>query len=304
MEAKTGRMGPLNPAKGPDPSNAPRLERGEILEFATCPFPLPEGEDMAFLRSQSLGSSAHKNISYSPGTDRLAGYARQPRAQVERLQSLLADFSRVATGWLAATLPGYASGWTIDQVSYRPEEEATRKLRQTARNDLLHVDAFPSRPTNGQRILRLFVNVNPTEPRVWVTSDNFARLLELYGKEVGLPVSSRPSWTTRLRGEFVRLFRPGQRTRSAYDEFMIRFHNFLKGNDQFQERCFKRFWNFQPGATWLVMTDACSHAVLRGRYALENSYFVAPESLALPEESPPALLARRAGIPVLTKVAA
>lgn len=304
MEAKTGRMGPLNPAKAPDPSYAARLERGEILEFPTCPFPLPDGDDMAFLLSQSLGSSAHKNISYTPRTDRLAGYRRQPRAQVERLQSLLSDFSRVATSWLSATLPRYAACWNIDQVSYRPEEEATRKLRQTARNDLLHVDAFPNRPTNGHRILRLFVNINPSEPRVWVTSDNFARLLELYGKEVGLPASSRASWTGRLKSEIVRLFRPGRRPRSAYDEFMIRFHNFLKGNDQFQERCFKRFWNFQPGSTWMVMTDTCSHAVLRGRYALENSYFVAPESLALPEESPPALLARRAGIPVLTKVAA
>ena len=40
------------------------------------------------------------------------------------------------------------------------------------------------------------------------------------------------------------------------------------------------------------MTDTCSHAVLRGRFALEHSYFVAPQSLALPDESPAALLAR------------
>jgi hypothetical protein len=38
------------------------------------------------------------------------------------------------------------------------------------------------------------------------------------------------------------------------------------------------------------MTDTCSHSVLRGRYALEHSYFVAPSTQALPRESPPALL--------------
>jgi hypothetical protein len=38
------------------------------------------------------------------------------------------------------------------------------------------------------------------------------------------------------------------------------------------------------------MTDTCSHSVLRGRYALEHSYFVSPAVLALPEESPPVLL--------------
>ena len=45
---------------------------------------------------------------------------------------------------------------------------------------------------------------------------------------------------------------------------MIRFHNFLKANDDFQERCFKRYWSFQPNSFWMVMTDAASHAVLRG----------------------------------------
>lgn len=304
MEATTKRVGPLNPPKPPDPSYAGRLERGEIVEFPACPFPLPHGDDMAFLLMQSQGSATHKNISYNPRTDRMAGFRRQTRAAKERLQSLLADFSRVATSWLSETLPRYATGWSIDQVSYRPEEEATRKLRLTARNDLLHVDAFPNRPTNGHRILRLFVNINPSEPRVWVTSDNFARLLERYGKEVGLPTSTRPTLRTWLRGELVRMFRPGTRRQTAYDEFMLRFHNFLKGHETFQERCFKRFWNFQPGATWMVLTDTCSHAVLRGRFALENSYFIAPETLALPDESPAALLAQAAGVPVLAKAAA
>ena len=53
----------------------------------------------------------------------------------------------------------------------------------------------------------------------------------------------------------------------------------------------------------MAFTDVCSHAVLRGRYALEHSYFVAPEALALPAESPPALLERACGLPVLGRAA-
>ena len=59
-------------------------------------------------------------------------------------------------------LPRYSRHWELDRVSYRGLEEATRQLRLTARNDLLHIDAFPTRPSNGWRILRVFLNVNFT----------------------------------------------------------------------------------------------------------------------------------------------
>jgi len=72
---------------------------------------------------------------------------------------------------------------------------------------------------------------------------------------------------------------------------MLRFHDYLKGHNEFQERGAKRLWTFAPNAVWVAMTDACSHAVLRGRYALEHSYFVAPHGLVVPDESPAALLA-------------
>src|SRR5262249_5082268 len=181
-------------------------------------------------------------------------------------------------------VPGYARAWHRDRVSFRPEEEATRKLRLTARNDLLHVDAFPSRPTRGWRLLRLFVNINRTEPRVWVTSDTFPALLERYGAAVGLPPPGGTGWAGRLSRRLLGLVHPNRGRRTDYDEFMLRLHDFLKGNEEFQERSRKRVWKFAPGSMWLVLTDTCSHAALRGRYALEHSYFVAPEALVLPEE--------------------
>jgi hypothetical protein len=283
---------PVSAGQDPCAPLEERLERGEVIFYATCPFSLPAGEDREFLFRQGLGSRAHKNISYDPATGKAAGFRRESPAQAERLRRLLAAFAEEATSWLARGVPGYARSWRRDRVSFRPEEEATRKLRLTARNDLLHVDAFPSRPTQGWRILRLFANLNATEPRVWVTSDTFPTLLERYGAEVGLPQPDGAGWAGRLGQRVLGLFRPGRRTRTEYDAFMLRLHDFLKRNEEFQERSRKRVWKFPPGSMWLAFTDTASHAALRGRYALEHSYFVAPESLVLPEESPPALLAQ------------
>jgi hypothetical protein len=280
-----------------------RLESGAIEYFPVCPFPLPEGEDRLFLLELRLASRAHKNISYDPNTGRAAGFARTSAAQAERLRLLLASFAQQATDWLARTLPRYAPAWRQDRVSFRPEEEATRRLRLKARNDLLHVDAFPSRPTNGHRILRLFVNVNPSEPRIWATSEPFGKLLERFGTQVGLPIGQSAGWTRQVGRRMLGLFRPGRPQRSPYDSFMLRFHDFLKANDEFQEHGPKRFWTFAPGSAWLVFTDVASHAALRGRFALEHSYFIAPETLALPDQSPPALLQRACGISVLNRAA-
>lgn len=291
----------LQQAAGSELQICQRLERGEVVYFASCPFPLVTGDDHRFLLEQRLGRG-HKNISYLPQTDRAGGFHHMDAAQAERLRGLLSSFAATATRWLSSTLPRYAAMWQPDQVSYRPVEESTRRLRLKSRNDLLHVDAFPRRPTQGWRILRLFANINPSEPRVWATTDPFAKLLEKYGRKVGLP-TRQTSWTTAVRRQVLGLFNKKLRQRSVYDQFMLRFHDFLKTNEEFQDRCPKRIWQFAPGSAWMCMTDTASHAALRGRYALEHSYFISPQSLVLPEESPPALLERACGMPVLHRAA-
>ena len=187
--------------------------------------------------------------------------------------------------WLAERLPRYAAGWQPDRASLRPEEEATRKLRLTARNDLLHFDAFPSRPSRGHRILRLYVNINPTDDRVWMTSDTFAKVLEKYGAHVGLPAQTPTPGCTALGQGLLGLFQPNALERTEYDEFMLRLHHFLKTNDEFQERA-RALWHFKPGTAWLLFSDAISHAELRGQYALEHSFFVAPADAGVARRIP------------------
>ena len=234
---------------------AHRLERGEVVVYPSCPFALPAGEAHEFLLDQRLASRAHKNVSYDPHAGKAHGFLRHSPGQADRLTSVLADFARHATAWLSGQLPQYAVAWKLDRVSYRPVEEATRKARLKARNDLLHVDAFPSRPSQGWRILRLFANVNPAQDRVWATTYPFAELLARYGAAAGLPDGSVP-----LKSRLLQVFRPGNPRRSAYDEFMLRFHDWLKASAQVQEHDPKTVWRFAPGSAWLHVSVMASHA--------------------------------------------
>jgi hypothetical protein len=274
-----------------------RLERGEVVCLPICPFALPVGDDLHFLFAQTLGGRRHKNISYDPHTGTASGFRWHGDEQATRLTSLLANFADTAAGWLAKALPRYAAGWRRDRASFRPEEEATRHLRLHARNDLLHIDAFPSRPTGGARILRLFVNINLSEPRVWATSETFPRLLERFGHAVGLP-SGRASLARRLVGMFDP--RP---PRSLYDDFMLRLHHHLMSDEHFQEKGPRRFWSFAAGSAWLAFTDSVSHAELRGRFALEHTFFVPVDCLLDSSLAPPVLFERACGMPLTRAIA-
>ena len=77
--------------------------------------------------------------------------------------------------------------------------------------------------------------------------------------------------------------------RSAYDEFMLRFHDFLKENSEFQSGDKERV-EFPPMATWLVFTDGVPHAALSGQFAMEQTFIVSPEALVSRADAPIAVL--------------
>jgi hypothetical protein len=261
-----------------------RLESGELLFLAGAPFAVPSGDDLAFLvRQQPAGWRKH--IVYDPHTGAVSGCA--PAAAV-RLAAILAGFSRGVRDWLARALPGYAAGLEPDRATFRPLEEATRRLRRNARNDLFHVDAFPGRPARGRRLLRVFANIHPAEERVWVTTEPLARLLpQLAGRVHASSAGWWHCWGVRLLDRF----RPEQRRHHRSDVFMLRLHDYLKQKIDFQLRSPRRLWKFPAGSAWLAMTDACCHAELRGRYAMEHSFFVSPKVLVCPELAPARLMA-------------
>jgi len=267
-----------------------RLERGEILFFATTPFELPQ-QDREFLLAQKQADSRfHKNISYRPKNDEIRGVERRGAddAGHGQLQDIMRRYSAEVTRFTRRLLEPYAEKLTLDFASFRPLEEEGRNLPLKKRNDLLHVDAFPSRPTRGGRILRVFTNVNPSKNRIWLTGERFSGLAKRYADDAGL----RTIAGSKLRRRTMHLLHGAGipvPDRSAYDEFMLRFHDFLKENSEFQSGDKERV-EFPPMSTWLVFTDGVPHAALSGQFAMEQTFIVPPEALVSRADAPIAVL--------------
>jgi hypothetical protein len=287
-------------ARGAAPDDVcTRLESGDILFFPANPVPLDEPDRAFLLGQKQVEASYHKNISYRPSQDRLKGVDAKDAAAFDRTRQVMRAYSQKAVAFMASFFPRYARDWKVDFASFRPIEEHGRKVARRSRNDLIHVDSFPSRPSHGDRLLRIFTNIHPTRPRVWVTSEPFERLAWQYGGKAGLP--HPPTALSRLRGRALRVLSGiglPVVDRPPYDQFMLRFHHFLKENEVFQRNCPKARWDFPPNTTWVCFTDTTSHACLSGQYALEQTFIVRRGSLVAPEKAPIAVLERMAGFPL------
>ena len=147
------------------------LESGRVL-LAELPFSM--SPDEAFLLSPAIMGSERKNISYDPPTGQVANTALAG-AQADSLKHMLRRFGDAAEALLRDLLPGYAAELQRARTSFRPAEIAGRDYSPRHDDRLLHVDAFPSRPMHGRRILRLFCNVAPDGiPRDWRVGEPFA----------------------------------------------------------------------------------------------------------------------------------
>lgn len=275
------------------------LESGQILFFREPPFDLP-AKDREYLVSQQWPESRlHKNVSYRPGGDVLRGVAGDS-ATVERVHSILRGYSERVLRFAADLAAPYAGKWTVDFASFRPFEEERRGLPLHKRNDLLHVDAFPSRPTRGGRILRIFTNLSPSKVRVWDTTGEFESLARQFAEDAGLQRFAERSALSRAVHDWAGKlgFRGGGRT--AYDMFMLHFHDYLKENSDFQRNFPKNRLEFPPMATWLVFTDGVAHAAMSGRYAIEQTLLISPRALVAPERAPYRILEMIAGRPLVS----
>ena len=278
-----------------------QLEAGDIIFFPETPIKIAQDDLDFLLGHQHVFGTFHKNIAYRPLEDRITGFESAEPSTAERLRRIMSRYSKDVIDFLGGFLGPYRSQWKVDYASYRPEEEAGRDLALRKRNDLLHTDAFPTRPTHGDRILRFFNNINPEKTRNWITTDTFDVLVEKMragklngGSSVQLPSSlSMPAMKRALAAFGFGALVPSLK-RSPYDDFMMRFHNYLKENSGFQQKCPKQHWEFPPGSSWMVYTDMVSHAVLSGQFALEQTLIVAKQAMVTPEKSPYGVLAKLA----------
>ncbi|HEX4796312.1 MAG TPA: Kdo hydroxylase family protein [Humisphaera sp.] len=277
-----------------------QLEAGKILYFDRAPFELPADQCEFLLSRKQSGLPIFKNVSYRPHTDLLRGVAKDEPRNIARLHEIMRDFSRRVISFADRFLLPYAGRRQIDYASFRPVEEQKRDLPLHKRNDLVHIDSFHTRPTNGGRILRIFVNINPRQNRVWQVTEPFEPLAHKLANDAGLGkyAAGAHSPMHKLRRTFAPIFRTiGVRgiDRSAYDQFMLHFHDWLKESRDYQEKTAKERLEFPPYSAWMVYTDTVPHAVVSGQFALEQTLIVPIEAMVVPRVSPLRLLEAMCG---------
>jgi len=261
-----------------------QLERGKVLFFRQVPFDLPAPDREFLLSQKQTGSRFHKNISYRPGKDMLKGVSSDSPER-ERLHAIMRNFSAQVVRFLGGLLAPYADKIKMDFASFRPLEEKNRDLPLHKRNDLLHVDAFPTRPTHGARILRFFVNINPEAGRVWNVGEAFDEFMPRLAKTQTLSPPYRSGVARKLAHAAASVGLPVA-DRSRYDEYMLYLHDWLKESSDFQQNWPKQQLIFPPGCAWMVYTDGVPHAALSGQYALEQTFIVPVEAFVTPEVAP------------------
>jgi 3-deoxy-D-manno-octulosonic acid hydroxylase-like protein len=261
------------------------LEDGQILWLPALAFGLLEQEQL--LRTPSVSDGRSKNISFDPQSGRIAGCALAG-AQLDVMRSMMARFSAQTTELVREMLPAYAAQLRPRLASYRPLEVEGRGTSDRKDDTRLHVDAFASRPNQGQRILRVFCNVNDSgKPRTWLVGEPF----EPYARRF-LPYV-RKQWP--LEGVLLERLRITKQRRTRYDHCMLQLHDRGKLDETYQRDARRERIDFPPGSTWICFTDQVLHAALGGQYLLEQTFLLPPDAMRHPERSPLRTLERLTG---------
>lgn len=260
------------------------LEAGKILYAPRLNFELSDGE-RPFLTPDCLDGKS-KNVSFRPGSG-VAGGTRLDGSQRDALRAMLERYYHRATALLNALCPAYAGTLKSGFTSYRPAEVAHRASSWRRDDTRLHVDAFPSRPVQGLRILRVFTNVNPAAPRIWRVGQPFEHAAARFAPRIRPPMPGA-SWA-------LRTFRIVKGMRSPYDHFMLGIHHRMKADQSYQTEAPQNGTTIPPGATWACFTDSVSHAAMSGQFAFEQTFYLPVSAMRDPERSPLRVLERLTG---------
>jgi hypothetical protein len=255
-----------------------------VICFSKLAFEL--GEHERTLLSPSVADGKAKNVSLDPGNDSLKGVAAD--AEQGHLQAMMKRFASDSARLVGDLFPQYASGLELARTSYRPAEISGRQYSPLKDDRLLHVDAFPSTPTRGRRILRLFANISPGgKARIWRVGEPFEGFARKF-----LPSLRRPN---ALAAWLLHTVGATHSRRSAYDQLMLGLHDGAKRDADYQKNAPQVEIAFPPGTSWMCYTDEVLHAALAGQYALEQTFYLDIASMVDPTRSPLRVLDRITG---------
>lgn len=261
------------------------LEAGKVIYFPQLDFSLSETETRFLDPVWSDGKS--KNISYRGMDLGLQGASGSP-AEIQALTAMIVRFSKQAERLVDSLFPSYRAHLRKGFTSYRPAHVETRVTSWRKDDTRLHVDSFPSNPTGGLRLLRVFTNINPYGvPRTWRVGEPFRDYAARFVPQ------ARTMWP----GQAWALNALGltKSKRSPYDHLMGQLHDLGKFDLDYQKTSPQLTLDIPPGATWVVFSDQVLHAVMSGQFMLEQTFYLKPEHLKDPSKGPLSVLENLTG---------
>jgi len=258
------------------------VEDGGVLILPQVGFVLSERERRFLSPEWSDGRA--KNISLE-GT-RLKG-ARGSAEDLAEMTAMVARFAQNAADLVTTLFPRYAPYVQRARTSFRPQPAIGRNVSWRKDDSRLHVDAFPSRPNHGERILRVFSNVNPAADRVWRVGEPFEAVARTFLPRIRNPLPGSAAVLAALKVT--------KRPRSAYDHVMLGLHDRAKEDLAYQRDCAQQVVRFAPGTTWICFSDQVMHAAVSGQYMLEQTIHLPLDALYDASSAPLAILERLTG---------
>jgi hypothetical protein len=263
----------------------PLIEDGAVLSFPHLPFALSEAERRFLDPRWADGKAKNISLRWPGGEMRGAAGAANDLAE---LKAMITRYAEQSEAFALRLFPHYRGHLLRGNTSFRPVDVAGRETSWRKDDTRLHVDAFPSNPMHGTRLLRVFCNVNPAgRPREWRVGEPFEAHAKRY-----LPWIKPP-----LPGSAWLLERTGitKRRRTEYDHLMLQLHDRAKADAAFQLTSPQARVDFAPGTTWVVFSDQVLHAAMGGQHMMEQTFYLDAAHQHRPEISPLGTLERLLG---------
>lgn len=264
-----------------DASAIDALEQGKVLFLPQLAFTLTAQEQA--LLAPELVDAKRKNISFNPQTDRVNGVA--DGSKLPQVKALMVRHYQHCLRLIDGVLPDYRASLHSPANTLRLHPIAAWRDATSWRKDdsRLHVDAFPSRPNHGERILRIFSNINPHgESRTWRVGEPFPVLAQRFISRLK-GYSPLGSWLQQRLG-ITKSYR------THYDHLMLQLHDEMKADLRYQELGPQVSLELPAGSSWICFADQTPHAAMSGQFMMEQTFFLPVAGMRNPQNAPLTIL--------------
>ena len=239
------------------------LEGGGVLVLPQLAFALAERR--AALPRRRAGPTAARRTSASTATRSRARAAAPPSSP--RSRAMVARFAADAAALVAALFPRYAP-YVQARAHELPAAAAPSGRAVSWRKDdsRLHVDAFPSRPNHGERILRVF-SQRQSRRRAIASGASASRSRRWRARSCRASARMRAGEAALLAALHVTKGR-----RSEYDHLMLGLHDRAKADLDYQRDCAAAGGALRARHDVdLLLRPGDARRACRGQYMLEQT---------------------------------